>query len=64
MRFSSAIRQTVGSPLFRSLLLAVTSLREANLGYERTLFETACLTGAREGELLALRWTASGYRES
>jgi integrase len=32
-------------------------LREANPGYERTLFETAYLTGAREGELLALRWT-------
>jgi hypothetical protein len=34
-----------------------TLLREANPGYERTLFETAYLTGAREGELLALRWT-------
>jgi integrase len=32
-------------------------LREANPGFERTLFETAYLTGAREGELLALRWT-------
>ena len=30
-------------------------LREANPGLERTLFETAYLTGAREGELLALR---------
>jgi integrase len=34
-----------------------TLLREANPGFERTLFETAFLTGAREGELLALRWT-------
>jgi len=34
-----------------------TLLREANPGFERTLFETAYLTGAREGELLALRWT-------
>ena len=34
-----------------------TLLREANPGFERTLFETAHLTGAREGELLALRWT-------
>jgi integrase len=32
-------------------------LREASPGFERTLFETAYLTGAREGELLALRWT-------
>jgi integrase len=32
-------------------------LRAAFPGYERTLFETAYLTGAREGELLALRWT-------
>ena len=32
-------------------------LREANPGFERTMFETAYLTGAREGELLALRWT-------
>jgi hypothetical protein len=31
-----------------------TLLREANPGFERTLFETAYLTGAREGELLAL----------
>jgi integrase len=31
-------------------------LRAAYPGYERTLFETAYLTGAREGELLALRW--------
>ena len=33
----------------------LAGLREANPGYERTLFETANLTGAREGELLALR---------
>ena len=33
----------------------LAGLREANPGYERTLFETAYLTGAREGELLALR---------
>ena len=33
-----------------------TLLHEANPGYERTLFEIAYLTGAREGELLALRW--------
>ena len=32
-------------------------LRKAKPGFERTLFETAYLTGAREGELLALRWT-------
>ena len=30
---------------------------EAKPGFERTLFETAYLTGARQGELLALRWT-------
>jgi integrase len=35
----------------------LTLLREARPGFERTLFETAYLTGAREGELLALRWT-------
>ena len=35
----------------QSLLVA------ARPGFERTLFETAYLTGAREGELLALRWT-------
>jgi integrase len=34
-----------------------TLLQEAKPGFERTLFETAYLTGAREGELLALRWT-------
>ena len=32
-------------------------LPAARPGFERTLFETAYLTGAREGELLALRWT-------
>jgi integrase len=32
-------------------------LASARPGFERTLFETAYLTGAREGELLALRWT-------
>jgi integrase len=32
-------------------------LQSAKPGFERTLFETAYLTGAREGELLALRWT-------
>jgi len=32
-------------------------LEAANAGLERTLFETAYLTGARQGELLALRWT-------
>ena len=31
-------------------------VQEAKPGFERTLFETAYLTGAREGELLALRW--------
>jgi integrase len=29
----------------------------ARPGFERTLFETAYLTGARQGELLGLRWT-------
>jgi len=33
-----------------------TLLQEANPGFERTLFGTAYLTGARQGELLALRW--------
>jgi len=32
-------------------------LQAANAGLERTLFETAYLTGARQGELLGLRWT-------
>jgi integrase len=32
-------------------------LAAARPGFERTLFETAYLTGARQGELLALRWT-------
>lgn len=32
-------------------------LAAARPGFERTLFETAYLTGAREGELLAQRWT-------
>jgi integrase len=32
-------------------------LASARPGFERTLFETAYLTGAREGELLALRWS-------
>ena len=32
-------------------------LEFARPGFERTLFETAYLTGARQGELLALRWT-------
>jgi integrase len=32
-------------------------LASARPGFERVLFETAYLTGAREGELLALRWT-------
>jgi integrase len=32
-------------------------LASARRGFERTLFETAYLTGAREGELLALRWS-------
>jgi integrase len=32
-------------------------LAAARSGFERTLFETAYLTGARQGELLALRWT-------
>jgi integrase len=32
-------------------------LASARPGFEQTLFETAYLTGAREGELLALRWT-------
>jgi len=38
-------------PEIQSLLVS------ARPGFERTLFETAYLTGAREGELLALRWT-------
>jgi integrase len=40
------------SPVEIQVLLA-----SARPGFERTLFETAYLTGAREGELLALRWT-------
>jgi integrase len=32
-------------------------LEATNPGFERTLFLTAFVTGAREGELLALRWT-------
>jgi integrase len=32
-------------------------LGSAKVGFERALIETAYLTGAREGELLALRWT-------
>ena len=40
------------SPYEIRLLLA-----SAKAGFERALFETAYLTGAREGELLALRWT-------
>ena len=32
-------------------------LEAARPGFERALFETAYLTGAREGELLALRWS-------
>jgi integrase len=32
-------------------------LRAAQPGFQRVLFETAYLTGAREGELLGLRWT-------
>ena len=43
---------SVLSPAEIQLLLA-----SARPGFERTLFETAYLTGAREGELLALRWT-------
>src|ERR1700737_1203796 len=43
---------SVLSPPEIKLLLA-----SARPGFERTLFETAYLTGAREGELLALRWT-------
>jgi integrase len=32
-------------------------LQAANPGFDRTLFLTAFVSGAREGELLALRWT-------
>ena len=32
-------------------------LEAAKPGFDRTLFLTAFVTGAREGELLALRWT-------
>jgi len=32
-------------------------LEAANPGFDRTLFLIAFVTGAREGELLALRWT-------
>jgi integrase len=32
-------------------------LSSARPGFERTLFETAYLTGARQGELLGMRWT-------
>jgi integrase len=32
-------------------------LDAANPGFDRTVFVTAFVTGAREGELLALRWT-------
>jgi integrase len=39
------------NPVEIQLLLAA-----ARPGFERTLFETAYLTGAREGELLGLRW--------
>jgi integrase len=34
-----------------------TLLAAANAGFERVLIETAYLAGARQGELLALRWT-------
>ncbi len=44
--------QTVLNPAEIDALLA-----EADPGYYRTLFETAFLTGARSGELLALRWS-------
>jgi integrase len=40
------------SPAEIQLLMAA-----ARPGFERTLFATAYLTGARQGELLALRWT-------
>jgi integrase len=43
---------SVLSPNEMQLILAA-----ARPGFERTLIETAYLTGAREGELLALRWT-------
>ncbi|MGA2408799.1 MAG: phage integrase SAM-like domain-containing protein [Candidatus Binataceae bacterium] len=45
-------RDSVLSPAEIQLLLAA-----ARPGFERTLFAAAYLTGAREGELLALRWT-------
>jgi integrase len=48
----SAASDGVLSPVEIQMLLA-----SARFGFERTLFETAYLTGAREGELLALRWT-------
>ena len=48
----SADTDSVLSPVEIQVLLA-----SARPGFERTLFETAYLTGAREGELLALRWT-------
>jgi integrase len=43
---------SVLSPSDMELLLGA-----ARLGFERTLIATAYLTGAREGELLALRWS-------
>jgi integrase len=48
----TADHDSVLNPYEIKLLLA-----SARPGFERTLFETAYLTGAREGELLALRWT-------
>jgi integrase len=48
----AADSDSVLSPIEIQALLA-----SARPGFERTLFETAYLTGAREGELLALRWT-------
>jgi len=45
-------RDNVLSPAEMQLMLEA-----ARPGFERALFETAYLTGAREGELLALRWS-------
>jgi integrase len=53
----AADSDSVLSPPEIQLLLA-----SARPGFERTLFETAYLTGAREGELLALLWAILSYR--
>lgn len=50
-----------GDALSPQSILSPSEIRRlldaANIGLDRTLFLTAFVTGAREGELLALRWT-------